>query len=180
MNDTDLQEVGELVAKKKRTRPDRLEQVEPGDNTKYIQHSLRLYKLEPVDMSNNAEVAQRVSQYFDICAQDDMKPSVSGLALALGIERVYLWQIREGTRGKNPDVANTLKKAMQILDLQMVDYMQNGKINPVSGIFLMKNNFGYADKQEVVVTPQSPLGDSADTKSLEAEYVDSVVTDPKD
>lgn len=79
--------------------------------------------------------------------------------------------------GKNPAVSDTLKRTMQLLDLQMVDYMQNGQINPVSGIFLMKNNFGYADKQEVVVTPQSPLGETKDTKELEERYVDSVVVD---
>jgi hypothetical protein len=104
-----------------------------------------------------------------------MKPSGAGLALALDIDRTYLWEIRAGRKGKNPEVANTLKRAMKILDLQMVDYMQNGKINPVSGIFLMKNNFGYADKQEVILTPNSPLGDTKDTKELEERYLDSVV-----
>ena len=181
MNDTDIQEVAQTVTKqKRRPRPEQQPQLEPGDNTKYINHSLQLYRMSPVDMSDNTMVTQRIEKYFEICAADDMKPSVSGLALALGVDRSYLWQIREGTRGKNPDVANTLKRTMSLLDLQMVDYMQNGKINPVSGIFLMKNNFGYADKQEVVVTPQSPMGDTKDTKALEAEYVDSVVTDPKD
>ena len=33
------------------------------------------------------------------------------------------------------------------------NYMQNGKINPVAGIFLGKNNYGYQDKTEYVVTP---------------------------
>ena len=103
-----------------------------------------------------------------------MKPSVAGLALALGVDRVYLWEIRSGKKGQNQEVANTLKKAVQILDLQMNDYMQNGKINPVSGIFLMKNNFGYTDKQEVVITPQSPLGDQKDTKAIEEKYRDSI------
>ena len=84
---------------------------------------------------------------------------------------------REGRKGKNTEVADTLKKAMKVLDLQMVDYMQNGKINPVSGIFLMKNNFGYADKQEVVLTPNNPLGDTKDTKELEERYIESVVVD---
>lgn len=31
--------------------------------------------------------------------------------------------------------------------------MQNGKINPVAGIFLGKNNYGYQDKTEYVITP---------------------------
>ena len=103
-----------------------------------------------------------------------MKPSVAGLALALDVERSYLWMLREGVKGKNPDVVNLLKKAVQILDNQMVDYMQNGKINPISGIFLMKNSFGYTDKQEVVITPQSPLGDQKDTKAIEEKYRDSI------
>ena len=177
-NDT-LTEIGKQVTKRK--RPDLSEkqsvQTEPGDNRKYILHSLRLADLGKVDLTSVDEVAQRIRTYFEICADDDMKPSVAGLAVALDIDRTYLWEIRAGRKGKNPEVANTLKRAMKLLDLQMVDYMQNGKINPVSGIFLMKNNFGYADKQEVVLTPNNPLGDTKDTKALEEKYIDSVVDD---
>ncbi len=54
------------------------------------------------------------------------------------------------------------------------NWMQNGKINPVSGIFLMKNNFGYADKSEVVVTPNNPLGDAESRESIEARYREAV------
>ncbi len=179
MNDKDLTEIGKQVTKRK--RPDLSEkqtvQTEPGDNRKYILHSLRLADLPKVNLTSFDEVAQRIKDYFTICAEDDMKPSVAGLALAMDIDRRYLWEIREGKKGKTPEVADTLKKAMKILDLQMVDYMQNGKINPVSGIFLMKNNFGYADKQEVILTPNSPLGDTKDQKELEERYLDSVVDD---
>ncbi len=179
MNDKELADIGKQVTKRK--RPDLTEKqtvhTEPGDNRKYILHSLRLADLPKVDLKSAESVAQRVSDYFSICAEDDMKPSVAGLALAMDIDRTYLWEIRAGRKGKNPDVANTLKKAMKLLDLQMVDYMQNGKINPVSGIFLMKNNFGYADKQEVVLTPNNPLGDTKDTKELEERYIESVVED---
>ena len=41
------------------------------------------------------------------------------------------------------------------MELLWENYMQNGKINPVSGIFLGKNNFGYQDKQEMVLTPNT-------------------------
>nr|DAH63454.1 MAG TPA: Terminase small subunit [Caudoviricetes sp.] len=179
MNNKELTEVGKQVTKRK--RPDLSESqtvhTEPGDNRKYILHSLRLAELPKLNLTSVEEVTQRIKDYFTICAEDDMKPSVAGLALAMDIDRSYLWEIRSGRKGKNPEVANTLKKAMKILDLQMVDYMQNGKINPVSGIFLMKNNFGYADKQEVVLTPNNPLGDTKDTKELEERYIDSVVDD---
>lgn len=193
MNEKELTEIGKQIAKRgrpkgsrdkqatKRKRPDRSElqtvHTEPGDNRKFIQHSLRLAKLPRVNLKSVEEVTQRIVDYFTICAEDDMKPSVAGLALAMDFDKAYLWEIRVGKKGKNPDVAEALKKAMKILDLQMVDYMQNGKINPVSGIFLMKNNFGYADKQEVVLTPNSPLGDTKDTKELEERYAESVVDD---
>lgn len=180
MEQKDLQKVGESVVKTKgktRSRPDRTVQTEPGDNAKYIRNSLRIARLGKVDMTDAQAVEDRIFEYFTICEEDDMKPSVAGLALALDVDRRYLWEIREGRKGKNPVVADTLKRAMKLLDLQMVDYMQNGKINPVSGIFLMKNNFGYADKQEVVVTPSAPLGDQKDMKELEAQYRDSVPID---
>lgn len=54
----------------------------------------------------------------------------------------------------------------------MNEYMQNGKINPVTGIFLMKNNLEYQDKQEVVVTPKNPLGDTESQQALAERYID--------
>lgn len=174
----EIQEVAEEVVKKKRAaRPQQQPQLEPGDSKKFINNSMRIFNLPKIDISNAEQVKSRVQEYFDICGEDDVKPSVAGLALALGIDRRRLWEIREGVRSKNPEVSDTLKSAMQLLDLQMTDYMQNGKINPVSGIFLMKNNFGYADKQEVVVTPNNPLGDGQDEKQLEEKYQDSVIID---
>jgi hypothetical protein len=47
--------------------------------------------------------------------------------------------------------------------------MTSGKINPVSGIFLGKNNFGYTDKQEYVVTPNT-LSQDTPVEVIEAKY----------
>ena len=175
---TDLTEVAK-TAVKKRKRPDvsemRTEHTEPGDNRAYIEHSLRLFNLPKVDIKCPDDVRQRITEYFSVCAEDDMKPSVAGLAVALKVDRRRLWEIREGKRGEpSPEVAELLKQVVGLLDLQMVDYMQNGKINPVSGIFLMKNNFGYTDKQEVVLTPNNPIGDAAAQKELADKYLDIV------
>jgi sensor histidine kinase regulating citrate/malate metabolism len=75
------------------------------------------------------------------------------------------------------DVRNTIKKAYAILNVQMEDYMQNGKINPVSGIFLMKNNMQYEDKSEVVITPNTPLGAEASENELAKHITDGVIID---
>ena len=50
--------------------------------------------------------------------------------------------------------------------------MQNGKINPVSGIFLGKNNFGYQDKQEHVITPNTTEVEAVDPLVIEAKYAE--------
>lgn len=187
MEDTNLtpdqvDEIGHKVVKRK--RPDRSEAMsvhtEPGDNARYLSHSIAIMKLPKVDMSDPEAVKDRIFTYLEMCEANDMKPHVAGLALALGVDRRRLWEIRTGTNGKNAEVTDTIKKAVDLLDAQMSDYMQNGKINPVAGIFLMKNNFGYTDKQEVVVTPSAPLGDQSDDGKLAERYNDAIVVDDFD
>ena len=181
MDSKELKNVGETVVKKKQKRsprPNQQPQTEPGDNRKYLRHTLQVAKLEKIDMKNPEQVSNRVMEYFDICDENDMKPSVAGLALGLGIDRRYLWEIRTGQKKGYPsEVVDTLKRAVTTINSMMEDYMQNGKINPVSGIFLMKNNMDYSDKQEVVVTPNQPLGTAESPEKLEERYRESVVID---
>ena len=58
----DEKTVNEIVNEvtKKRRRPDSTAQPDPGDNRKYINHSLKLAALKKVDMKNEDEVAQRI------------------------------------------------------------------------------------------------------------------------
>ena len=51
--------------------------------------------------------------------------------------------------------------------------MQDGKINPVTGIFWQKNYDGMKDQSEVVLTPNNPLGDSKDTEALKQKYLEA-------
>lgn len=158
-------------------RPDSTVQAEPGDNRKYLEHNLKMWNWPPVDMKKPENVLERVTLYFQTCADDDMKPSVAGLALAFGIERNTLWKWMNGVQSDYipSESRNMLKKAYQILNVQMENYMQNGKINPVAGIFLMKNNMGYQDKQEVVLTPTQQLGEQVPAETLEKKYLEDVI-----
>ena len=56
------------------------------------------------------------------------------------------------------------------------NYMQNGKINPVSGIFLGKNNFGYQDKTEYVVTPNTHSDSDYDADDIRKRYLTDSAT----
>lgn len=167
----------------KRKRPDRsiaqTVHMEPGENTKYITHSLEVSSLPEVDMTEPELVWERVTEYFRLCAKNDMKPSFAGLALAFGRDRRTLWKWINGIESKfiPQESRDSLKKGYQLLNAQMEDYMQNGKINPVSGIFLMKNNMGYQDKQEFVLTPNNQLGEAASPEELQQKYIESSASD---
>lgn len=169
------EEAAKEVAKRK--RPDKTEflsvHTDKGDNTQYLNHSMKMWNWQKPDMTNPEEVNQRIADYFNLCAEDDMKPSVSGMSLAFGVNRRTLWSWISETKGKYVAEGSreALKRAYLILETQMESYMQNGKIHPVAGIFLMKNNMGYEDKTEMVISPQSPIGETTDQKQLEAQYV---------
>lgn len=161
--------------KKVRKRPDSTVQAAPGDNSKYTRHNLELFKLKPISLEDAEETAERTALYFDICDKNDMKPSVAGYALAIGIDRRTLWAYVAGRRVKPPEVVDVLKRAYYMLNAQMEDYMQNGKINPVAGIFLSKNAFGYVDKQEIEVAAKTDTDTSP--AELEQKYADAIPAD---
>ena len=72
-------------------RPDRSDamtpKTQPGDNRRYLTHSMAMFDWLEVDMKEPEQVRERIGQYLDLCAKDDMKPSVAGLALAFGVDR---------------------------------------------------------------------------------------------
>jgi hypothetical protein len=47
-----------------------------------------------------------------------------------------------------------------------------GKIPQVTYIFRAKNYYGMRDQQEVVLTPNNPLGDEASDKDLKNRYIE--------
>ena len=176
MDDEILTEVGKKVVHK---RPKKSEQMsihtEPGENAAILNHALSIFNMPKIDTSDPAQVANRLGEYFTLCAKDDMRPNVPGMALSLGVDRRTLWRWSVGDgQGKNSDIRDIVKNAYAMLNILLEQHMQSGKINPVSGIFLMKNHFGYADKQEVVVTPNNPLGDQKSDAELEQRYLESV------
>lgn len=155
-------------------------QLKEGDNTKYLQINIALMGMASIDMTDETQVAQRLSDYFALYAQHDTKPTVAGMAIALnGHSRQWLWAVTHdaplGAAGNQttlpPEVVVTIKKAYFLLENLWENYMQNGKLNPVSGIFLGKNNFGYQDKTEYVLTPNAGQDNDYDAQDIRQRYL---------
>ena len=73
----------------------------------------------------------------------------------------------------NPARTDFIKKVQKVCALYREGLMQDGKVNPVTGIFWQKNYDGMKDQTEMVLTPNNPLGDSADTEALARKYLDN-------
>lgn len=143
---------------------------EPGDNSKFLGHALTIMRMPLVDLNDPEQVRERCEWYFDHCFANDMKPTVSGLCNAFKISRMTLLDWKRGNYRKDTHQAIILE-AYALMENLWEDYMQNGKINPVSGIFLGKNNYGYADKQEYVLTPNQQQ-ETIDPETIEAKYAE--------
>ena len=147
------------------------EGLEPGDNSRFLQHALVIRNQPPINIADPEQVRERIDWYFEHCFGSDMKPTVTGFCNSLKISRQTLLDWKRGTFRAGTHQAMILE-AYSVLETLWEEYMQNGKINPVSGIFLGKNNFSYLDKQEHVITPNVNEIQEVDKATIEAKYAE--------
>lgn len=127
------------------------EEYKPGDNSRVIHHFMVLRSLPAVDLDDAKAVDDRVWDYMRQCEEDDIKPTVEGLALALHVSRTTLCNWQNGVYRKGSGHLDTIKEAVQMVNGITATNLNEGKTNPAAGIFLLKNNAGYADVQQLTV-----------------------------
>ena len=77
------------------------------------------------------------------------QPTVTGLAVALDTTRDLLLDYEN--KPENADFSDTIKRAKAIIHEYAEQYLFAGK-NQTSGIFNLKNNFGWNDRSEIDMT----------------------------
>ena len=152
---------GGVVPKTNRRRPDNdIQTAAPGDNAAMLYKNLAVWNLPPIDRQDPVQVENRITEYFEICLKNDMKPSVAGLAMALKCDRTTFWKIAHGADGYDrrypAEVRSLARQAYQMLSVMTEDWLLNGKVNPAAGIFYAKNlGMGYKDISDLVVQGSS-------------------------
>ena len=152
---------------------------EPGDNARYVMFGMAVYNMSPIDINNAVQVERRIQEYFALCIDCDMKPGVANLAMALGIDRNRLLDIVHDVETRTNVPAETrcvIKKAHSYMGAYWEAITQNGKINPAAAIFLGKNNFGYRDVAEHVLTPNVKTSDTITADDL-SRRIESIPDD---
>ena len=188
---TDIVETGEEIVKsKKKPRGISKEladgkwlQTEPGDNTKIVMTNMKFFDMPKVDLNNPEAVRQRLGEYFQIYGEADLKPTVAGMAMCLGVDRRRLWEIKTGSsvggttkQSLPPETLDLIKKAYELLEMSMENYANAGKINPVMAIFMLKNHWGYTDKTEYVLTPNQKQESDYDADEISKRYLSEATT----
>ena len=151
-------------------------------NADITRHNLELFQLPYIDPYYKPEEGiNRITEYLQICIKNNMKPTVEGLATAFGIDRrtLYKWVHNIDSDSLPVNFRVTLKKVYQVLNSNFTDLSINGKINPVISIFLMKNNFGYKDQNEVIQTTRTE-STKADDLINKYDIIDADFTEKND
>lgn len=151
-------------------------------NADITRHNLELFQLPYIDPYYKPEAGiERISEYLEICIKNNMKPTVEGLATAFGVDRrtLYKWVHNIDSDSLPVNFRVTLKKVYQVLNSNFTDLSINGKINPVISIFLMKNNFGYKDQNEVIQTTRTE-STKADDLIQKYDIIDADFTEKSD
>lgn len=165
--------MADLVKKdKSKYLPQNQVNLDAGDNSKYLTHALAIRQMPKIDSSDPVQVQERIDWYFQHCVESDIKPTVKGFCNALGVAKSTLWEWRNGNyrSGTHEEI---ICRAYDVLEEMWEHYMQNGKINPMAGVFLGVNNFGYRDVKQVNVAPMAGnQPETIDVTVIEEKYAE--------
>lgn len=137
--------------------PPTVYEVEP-NSTADILYKMKILYDQP-RAKTEEEIAERLNWYFfDYCMNYQMKPTIDGCTLALGISREAFNNWEHGESGSFK--LDTAKKCKVLVKTFMEAATMEGKLNPIVWMFYGKNYFGMVDKQEMVLTPNRSEGDT--------------------
>lgn len=102
----------------------------------------------------DAEIKQRIDEYFQFCQQSSIRPGIESLCMALHISRTTLFNWNNGINCST-ECQELIQSAKSFIGAFIEQAMLGGKISPPSGIFLMKNWLNYKD----AVSIEESIGD---------------------
>lgn len=133
-----------------------------------------LYWMNRTAVKTDEECAARLAEFWQYIAQTGGYPTMEKMALALGVERGTLIAWRNGELGASKRRVEMLRKSVAIMSSMCQELAATGKINVVAWIFTAKNFFEMSDKQELVVSPNTPLTNVQSEEELRKKYAGAI------
>ena len=114
------------------------------------------FKMKPVQ--SNAELLERIDQYFETVENRRVPPTVEEFGLFIGYTSHQLFDWMSGHSRGFPDqpypgctTANVCQKVVNLLHTLDAAQVAKNQMNSVAYIFRSKNYYGMVDKQEITV-----------------------------
>ena len=168
-----------MTEKRKSRRGGRREKlsVNPDPDTvrRTLTHALKSQNMPKIDLADADQVKDRINWYFQSCLDDGVRPGVEGLCTALHINRLTFQRWANGARRAGLEHQEVAQNARQVLAELMEQYMLEGSINPVAGIFLASNQFDYDRNATVTVQTANALTGGEDPQRLADKYRADVI-----
>lgn len=118
---------------------------------------------------------KELDEYFDLCDKTDTVPTITGIALWLGVNRDTIYA---HANNSNSPFSDIFKNVINFCHMTMENGTIDGKVNPVTYIFLAKNYFGLEDSKNITVaatnnsgTPNAEETAQALQKQLQEEHI---------
>lgn len=143
-------------------------------NAQLLEHVFKYWNLPTAKTDD--EIAQRVEFYFNDCYRHKLKPTLEGVALAIGITTQTFNNWSEKESKSDFDRFAVTKRVKQVLANFDASLLINGKMNPVAYIFRSKNLYGMKDQTETVIKKDNELGDKKTPDEL-LEIIDANVVE---
>lgn len=107
------------------------------------------------------EMEVLIEGYFNDCRELQLRPTIRGLAMALGTvyETLRGWENGERDAQLGSQCSAIIKKSKQIIAEYDEIMAMEGLDNPILFMFRAKNYYNMKDVQEITLAPGSALGD---------------------
>jgi hypothetical protein len=113
-----------------------------------------VFDIQTPDLHDAKQVESAIRAYFTKCEHAQIRPGNLGLYASLGMSKQDVNNVITGkSKSKaSPDSIDLIKKAQRAMSAFRESLAMEGKINPVSYIFMGKNFDHLSDVQQVEVT----------------------------
>jgi hypothetical protein len=130
-------------------------------------------------VKSDEELAQRLNDYFQRCAENGQIPTVEEMCMSTGYTywTCYDWETGKN-KGFSSETSQIIKKAKEMLKTFDAKLVISGKLNFLAYCFRAKNYYGMVDKQEMVVTPNVNNDSDYNAEDIRARYLTDSPTLP--
>ena len=147
-------------------------------NLDFLIKLTHLKNADKIDIFDPDQLKKRINDYFIFARDAGHKPTLSELAIALGIPREYIYLVVTGNfRGHvslsklSAECVDAIKDGYNIIRGNVESMLVSGEINPVSGIFLAKN-MGLKDTNEMFDSQSQK--ETPDIERLKTQYLNQL------